>query len=476
MLQDVLTCVRHGCTIREAGFKLFPNGERHLKSSEQMHRLFADHPQAIRRGLEIAERCAFKLDELRYEYPDELSTPGKTAGEYLAELAWNGAAARYPAGVPEKVRGLLKHELALIEQLRFEHYFITVYDLVTFARSRGILCQGRGSAANSAVCYCLGVTSVDPDRIDLLFERFISAARGEPPDIDVDFEHERREEVIQYLYDKYGRDRAAMTAEVITYRGRSAVRDVGKAMGLSLDMVDSLAGKLDWWNKGVVSDEQIRETGLDPADRTIRQVMSLATEVLGFPRHLSQHVGGMVMTRGPLCEMVPIENANMPDRTVIEWDKDDIDAVGILKVDVLALGMLTCISKAFRLINCEKSEIRMTKSESNPNDEIRNPNEERDPRISTNLLESARINCAETAEGTENTEKINSNSFSAPSASLCSLRDSFVSIRADSWRFVLSLFRHSDLGFDSEFGFRISDFPANLNSTPSPPKTPSSTT
>ena len=350
MLQDVLTCVRHGCTIGAAGFNLFPNGERYLKSPEQMHRLFADYPAALRRGVQIAERCNFKLDELRYEYPDELTTPGKSAREYLAELTWNGAATRYGGDVPPKVRALLEHELALIEQLRFEHYFLTVHDLVVFARSRGILCQGRGSAANSAVCYCLGVTSVDPEKIDLLFERFISAARGEPPDIDIDFEHERREEVLQYLYDKYGRDRAALTAEVITYRGRSAVRDVGKAMGLSLDMVDSLAGKLDWWHKGVVSDEQIRETGLDPADLTLRQVMALATQLLGFPRHLSQHVGGMVMTRGPLCEMVPIENASMPDRTVIEWDKDDIDVVGILKVDVLALGMLTCISKAFGLI------------------------------------------------------------------------------------------------------------------------------
>ncbi|HET6250365.1 MAG TPA: error-prone DNA polymerase [Tepidisphaeraceae bacterium] len=358
VLQDVLTCIRHGCTIREAGFKLFANGERHLKSPAQMHRLFADYPEVIRRGLEIAQRCTFKLDELRYEYPDELTTPGKTATQHLADLAWAGAKTRYPIGVPEKVARLLKHELALIAQLRFEHYFLTVYDLVVFARSRKILCQGRGSAANSAVCYCLGITSVDPDKIDLLFERFMSAARGEPPDIDVDFEHERREEVLQYLYEKYGRDRAAMTAEVITYRGRSAIRDVGKAMGLSLDMVDSLAGKLDWWHKGVVSDEQIRETGLDPADRTLRQVMAVATELLGFPRHLSQHVGGMVMTRGRLCEMVPIENATMPDRTMIEWDKDDIDALGILKVDVLALGMLTCISKAFSLIEQNKCRVQ----------------------------------------------------------------------------------------------------------------------
>jgi error-prone DNA polymerase len=350
-LQDVLTCVRHGCTIGEAGFKLFPNGERYLKSPRQMHRLFADYPQAIRRGLEIAERCRFSLDELKYEYPDEVVTPGVAPGDYLARLTWDGAAERYPQGVPEKVRRQVNEELALIGQLRIEHYFLTVHDIVRFARSRGILCQGRGSAANSAVCYCLGVTAVDPAVHDLLFARFVSSARNEPPDIDVDFEHERREEVIQYVYQKYGRDRAGMTATVISYRGRSAVRDVGKAMGLSLDMVDSMAGKLDWWDRGVLSDVQLKEVGLDPADRTVRLVCGLAAELLGFPRHLSQHTGGMVMTRGPLCEMIPIENASMPDRTVIEWDKDDIDELGILKVDVLALGMLTALSKALGFIN-----------------------------------------------------------------------------------------------------------------------------
>ena len=350
MLQDTLTCIRHGCTIQQAGFKLFPNAERYLKSPEQMHRLFADYPPAIRRGLEVVERCNFSLESLKYEYPDELVPIGKTPLEYLAELTWSGAAGRYPNGIPEKVRGLIEHELNLIEQLKFEPYFLTVYDLVKFARSRGILCQGRGSAANSAVCYCIGVTAVDPARIDVLFERFISAARNEPPDIDIDFEHERREEVIQYVYEKYGRDRAGMTATVITYRGRSAIRDVGKAMGLSLDMVDTMASKLDWWDRGVLDPDRIRQCGLDPADRTIMHVIRLATELLGFPRHLSQHVGGMVMTRGLLCEMVPIENATMEGRTVIEWDKDDIDALGLLKVDVLALGMLTCISKAFQLL------------------------------------------------------------------------------------------------------------------------------
>jgi error-prone DNA polymerase len=351
MLQDVLTCIRHGCTIHDAGFRLFPNGERFIKPPEEMHRLFSDLPAALRRTVEIAECCTFSLNELRYEYPDEIVPAGKTSASYLAELTWAGAEGRYPQSIPEKVRQQIVHELALVEELKIESYFLTVHDLVRFARSRGILCQGRGSAANSAVCYCLGVTSVDPNRIDLLFERFVSAARDEPPDIDVDFEHERREEVIQYVYEKYGRERAGMTAEVISYRGRSAVRDVGKAMGLGLDAVDALAKQLEGWSSGAPLDEQVREAGLDPADRTVRLVIALTRELLGFPRHLSQHVGGMVMTRGPLCELVPIENASMADRTVIEWDKDDIDAIGILKVDVLALGMLTALAKGMNLVN-----------------------------------------------------------------------------------------------------------------------------
>jgi len=377
MLQDVLVCIREGCTIHEAGYRLFPNGERYLKPPAQMQRLFADHPAAIRRGLEIAERCTFSLDELKYEYPHEVVPAGKTAIEYLAELTRNGAKERYPQGVPPKVLQLIDHELELIEKLKYEAYFLTVYDLVTFARSRGILCQGRGSAANSAVCYCLGITSVDPDRIDVLFERFVSAARNEPPDIDVDFEHERREEVIQYIYEKYGRDRAGMTAEVITYRGRSAVRDVGKALGLSLDLVDQLAGKLDWWHRGTLCEEHLSELGLNPADRTVRLVVELTGQLLGFPRHLSQHVGGMVMTAGPLCELVPIENAAMENRTVIEWDKDDIDALGILKVDCLGLGMLTCVSKALSLINGtgEGSGFRVQGSVGS-NGESRNPKPE----------------------------------------------------------------------------------------------------
>ena len=356
-LQDVLTCIRHGCTLPEAGFRLFANGERYLKPTASLHRLFIHHPQAIHRTIEIADRCTFSLDELRYEYPDELAPAGQSVIDYLAELTWTGAAGRYPNGIPTDVRDRILYELKLISSLHYEAYFLTVYDLVRFARSRDILCQGRGSAANSAVCYCLGVTSVDPAKSDMLFERFVSAARDEPPDIDVDFEHERREEVIQYVYEKYGRERAGMTAEVITYRGRSAVRDVGKALGLGLDLVDQMAKKLEGWSRGTLAPEQLKELGLNPDDRTVRLVIELTSQLLGFPRHLSQHVGGLVMTRGLLCELVPIENASMEDRTVIEWDKDDIDALGILKVDVLALGMLTCISQCLKLINHERTNL-----------------------------------------------------------------------------------------------------------------------
>jgi error-prone DNA polymerase len=350
-VQDVLTCVRHGCTIDDAGFRLFPNGEQYLKSPEEMTRLFAAYPQAIARTIEIAQRAAaFSLDELRYEYPNEVCPPGRTPMQHLIDLTWQGAAQRFPESIPDRVRTQVLNEFALIEELQFAPYFLTVHDLVTFARSQGILCQGRGAAANSAVCYCLGVTAVNPARIDLLFERFVSRERNEPPDIDIDFEHERREEVIQYIYKKYGRHRAALTAEVISYRGRSAVRDVGKALGLSLDCVDRLAKNLDGW--GVKpSLERLRECGVNPHDPTIRRLLWLTNEILGFPRHLSQHVGGFVITRGRVDEIVPVENAAMPDRTVIEWDKDDIDAMGVLKVDVLGLGMLTCISKCFTLID-----------------------------------------------------------------------------------------------------------------------------
>jgi error-prone DNA polymerase len=439
-LQDVLTCIRAGCTIGEAGFRLAANAERHLKSPQEMRRLFRGYEHAVRRSLEIVARCRFDLDELRYEYPDEEAADGRTAQQRLCDLAWTGARERFgnkpsPAArasivtdpqrvpapsmgagqggdddakrsracdatvingptpfdrcgggvhplptlphqggglaprdpiaspftphivgeggnedIPPKIRDLITHELQLIERLDYARYFLTVHDIVGFARRRGILCQGRGSAANSVVCYCLGITAVDPARIDVLFERFISAARNEPPDIDVDFEHERREEVIQYIYEKYGRDRAGLAATVISYRSRSAIREVGKALGLSVDVVAALAGMVWGWSNDPIADRRVREAGLDPDDRTLRLALDLAAELVGFPRHLSQHVGGFVITRGPLSELVPIENAAMADRTVIEWDKDDLDALGILKIDVLALGMLTCIKKAFALI------------------------------------------------------------------------------------------------------------------------------
>ncbi|MBI1827747.1 MAG: error-prone DNA polymerase [Planctomycetes bacterium] len=357
-LQDVLTCIRHTCTLSEAGFRLFPNGERYLKAPDVMARLFVDHPEALARTIDIADRVrGFNLDQLRYEYPDETCSPGLTPMEHLRRLTWQGANDRYPQGVPDKVRRQIEYEFALIEELQYATYFLTVHDLVRFARSQGILCQGRGAAANSAVCFCLGVTSVDPDRINMLFERFVSRERDEPPDIDIDFEHERREEVIQYIYGKYGRERAALTAEVITYRRRSAVRNVGKALGLSLDAVDHIAKRVDTWEKNPFTDSeggdvpaQLMAFGFDANDPTVRRFVALVREIIGFPRHLSQHVGGFVMTRGPLCELVPIENAAMDNRTVIEWDKDDIEALGMLKVDVLGLGMLTCIRKAMQLI------------------------------------------------------------------------------------------------------------------------------
>jgi len=349
-LQDVVTCIRAGCTVAEAGFRLAANAERHLKPAVEMARLFRRHPDALARTLEIAERCRFSLDALRYEYPEETTEVGRTPQQQLAHLAWQGAAERFPDGVPDKVRATLAHELALIERLDYARYFLTVHDVVRFAREADILCQGRGSAANSAVCYCLGITSVDPTKVDLLFERFVSAERNEPPDIDVDFEHERREEVIQYVYKKYGRDRAGIAASVSCYRARGALREVGKALGLSLDTVAKLADNAWGWGVEAIDDARIRELGLDPTAGPLALALDLARALIGFPRHLSQHVGGFVITRGPLSEVVPITNAAMVDRTVIEWDKDDLDALGILKIDVLALGMLTCIRKAFALI------------------------------------------------------------------------------------------------------------------------------
>jgi error-prone DNA polymerase len=351
-LADVLTCIREKCTIHEAGYRLDVNAERHLKPAAEMARLFAAYPQAVARSLEIASRVEFNLEALRYEYPDEPVPTGKTPQAYLQELTWSQAAQRYPTGVPHKVRALLVKELELIARLDYARYFLTVYDIVRFAREqeKPILCQGRGSAANSAVCFCLGITGVDPTEIDLLFERFISADRGEPPDIDVDFEHERREEVIQYLYSRYGRERAAICATVIHYRPRMAIREVGKAMGLKEDVTAGLAGLIWGEGDGEIPDRHITQAGLDPANPEIRQAIALARQLLGFPRHLSQHVGGFVLTRERLDETVPIHNGAMLDRTFLEWDKDDIDALGMLKVDVLALGMLTCIRKSFDLI------------------------------------------------------------------------------------------------------------------------------
>ncbi len=349
-LADVLICIREKCTIAQAGYRLAANAERHLKPATEMTRLFARVPEAVSRTLKIAARITFSLEELRYEYPDEPCPPGKSPQEHLAELTRTHAQERYPNGVPARVQALIDKELALIARLGYARYFLTVYDVVRFARSRGILCQGRGSAANSAVCYCIGITSVDPTQIDLLFERFISADRGEPPDIDVDFEHERREEVIQYLYQRYGRERAAICATVIHYRPRMAIREVGKALGLTEDVTSALSGLVWGYGEGAFPEEHVREAGLDPDNPELRQALLLANTLLGFPRHLSQHVGGFVLTRERLDETVPILNAAMEDRTNIEWDKDDIDALGILKVDVLALGMLSAIRKSFDLI------------------------------------------------------------------------------------------------------------------------------
>ncbi len=351
VLHDVLTAIRHGTTVAAAeGTLLFPNAARHLRPLEEIRTVFAAAPDVIARTLEIADRCRFSLDELKYEYPTELAPEGQTPLEFLAQLTWQGAAERYRSGVPEKIRRQLDYELELIGELHYESYFLTVWDLVRFARSQNILCQGRGSAANSAVCFCLGVTSVDPTINDLLFERFVSRERNEAPDIDIDFEHERREEVLQYVYNKYGRERAGLAATVITYCSRSAIRDVGKALGLSLDRVDALAKHVEGYTQEPKLAGRCRDVGVDPTSDLGQRLIYCVNEIIGFPRHLSQHVGGMVMTQGPLCEMVPIENAAMADRTVIEWDKDDLDELGILKVDCLCLGMLTAIHKCFDLV------------------------------------------------------------------------------------------------------------------------------
>jgi error-prone DNA polymerase len=355
-LADVLACVREKCTLAEAGLRLTVNAERHIKPAAEMARLFANFPDAVARTVAIAKACRFSLGELQYEYPDEPVPEGKTAQQHLEDLTWAGARERYPRagypqGIPDDVKKRLDDELKLIAKLDYARYFLTVHDVVSFARGqeKAILCQGRGSAANSAVCFCLGITSVNPDKTSLLFARFISENRGEPPDIDVDFEHERREEVIQYIYRRYGRHRAAICSTVVHYRSRRAIREVGKVLGLTEDVTAALA-KTVWGSGDGLPDDHIRQAGLDPANPAIRQAVALADELIGFPRHLSQHVGGFVLTRAPLDETVPIGNAAMADRTFIEWDKDDIDTLGLMKVDVLALGMLSCIRRGLDLL------------------------------------------------------------------------------------------------------------------------------
>ena len=350
-LHDVITAVRLGLPVAQCGFALQANAEAHLRSRE---RLAALYPPALLAQTEvIAGLCRFSLDELRYEYPEEVVPDGDSPASYLRRSAYEGAGTRYPQGIPASVQAQIEHELALIAELNYEKYFLTVYDIVRFARSRHILCQGRGSAANSAVCYCLGITEVDPARTNLLFERFISRERNEPPDIDVDFEHQRREEVIQYLYTKYGRERAALTATVVSYRPRSAVRDVGKALGLAPDLIAQLAKHHQWWDGRELQIERLRAMGLDPEapeQRPLRLLLALTRQLLGFPRQLSQHPGGFVLTGNRLTTSVPVRNAAMPDRTTIEWDKDDIDALGLMKVDVLALGMLSALRRSFDFI------------------------------------------------------------------------------------------------------------------------------
>ncbi|WP_312406397.1 error-prone DNA polymerase, partial [Brevundimonas sp.] len=355
ILQDVVTCIREGCTIDDVGFRRTRTADRHLKPVREMHRLFTRYPEALARTLEIADRCRFSLDELAYQYPKEAALPGLTPQQALEQLTWEGAESRYPEGLPDTVRASLRHELGLIESLGYAPYFLTVHSIVRFARSRDILCQGRGSAANSAVCYVLGITSIDPGRNDLLFERFVSQERKEPPDIDVDFEHERREEVIQWIYETYGRDRAALCATVIRYRSRGALRDVGKALGLSEDLIKTLSSQVWSYSSEGVEDKHVEDLNLNLTDRRLRLALDLSRQLIGFPRHLSQHPGGFVLTDDRLDDLVPIEPAAMKDRQVIEWDKDDIDALKFMKVDVLALGMLSCMKRGLDLLRTHKA-------------------------------------------------------------------------------------------------------------------------
>lgn len=358
MLQHTVTAVRLCKPITECGSALYPNSERHLRSIGRLSRIYP--AELLFETLSVVERCTFSLDEIKYQYPSEVIPKDKTPAAYLRQLTEEGILVRYPNGLPDKVRNIIEHELKLISEMQYEQYFLTVYDIVRFARSKGILCQGRGSAANSAVCYCLGVTEVDPFRIQVLFERFISKERNEPPDIDIDFEHERREEVIQYLYEKYGRDRVAIAAAISTYRPKMAIRDVGKALGLSLDQVDKLAKNISWWDGPTIDVERIIESGFDPENPTIQLMLKLVDELLGFPRHLSQHSGGFVIENRKLNRLCPIEPAAMEGRTVLQWDKDDLDALGLLKVDVLALGIMTAIQKSLGLINgFRKTTLRM---------------------------------------------------------------------------------------------------------------------
>lgn len=355
-LQDVVTCIRNRTTIDDVGFDRERHADRFLKAPEEMHRLFADYPEALARTREIVERCRFDMSELQYQYPEEAIVPGLDAQQSLTKFAWEGAAERYPEGIPDKVRHSILHELELIRKMNYAPYFLTVYSIVRFARSKNILCQGRGSAANSAVCYCLGITSINPETSDLLFERFVSMERNEPPDIDVDFEHNRREEVIQWIYETYGRSRSALCSTVTRYRIKGALRDVGKALGLPGDLIRQLTSGVWGWSKNGIGEKQLAENNMNASDYRLRLALDLASQLMDTPRHLGQHPGGFVLTKDRLDDLVPIEPAAMEDRQVVEWDKDDIDALKFMKVDVLALGMLSCMARSFELLGEHKNE------------------------------------------------------------------------------------------------------------------------